>query len=523
MHRRAFLAQLAALPVLAPALPVLGRGAGQVTPDRRRPIVTAGVQSGDVTDTAAVVWSRADRAARMHVEYALNESFGDAVSAPPVAAIEDTDYTARIDLVGLPPGARVFYRVRFESLAWPGAFSEPVTGSFGTAPRDRRPVRLAWSADTAGQGWGIDEARGGYRTYATMLRHRPDVFINAGDAVYADGPLMPTVTLEDGFVWTNIVTPSKSKVAETLAEFRGNFAYNLLDGPMRAFNAHVPSISTWDDHETRNNWYPAQRLDDARYVEQSVSLLAARARRAFAEYTPTRVDGGDPDRLYRAFRYGPLLDLFVLDTRSYRGANSSNRQPQLDDRSAMLGPAQLAWLQRELRASRATWKVIVNSIPIGLVVSDGMRSGEPAHEGWANGDGPPLGRELELRALFSGMKRDAVRNVVWITGDVHYAAAHHYDPGRARFTDFVPFWEFVAGPLHAGTFGPNVLDPTFGPEVRYASSPVGMRVNRPPSDGEQFFGLLDVEPRGGRLTVSIRDVEDRLRWSTELEPEPASR
>ena len=45
--------------------------------------------------------------------------------------------------------------------------------------------------------------------------------------------------------------------------------------------------------------------------------------------------------------------------------------------------------------------------------------------------------------------------MVWITGDVHYAAAHHYHPERARFTDFDPFWEFVAGPPHAGTFGPT--------------------------------------------------------------------
>ena len=64
---------------------------------------------------------------------------------------------------------------------------------------------------------------------------------------------------------------------------------------------------------------------------------------------------------------------------------------------------------------------------------------------------------------------ERIRNVVWVTGDVHYAAAHHYDPQRARFKEFDPFWEFVAGPLHAGTFGPNDLDGTFGPELRFSS------------------------------------------------------
>ena len=68
---------------------------------------------------------------------------------------------------------------------------------------------------------------------------------------------------------------------------------------------------------------------------------------------------------------------------------------------------------------------------------------------------PPLGRELEIADLLRFIKTRRIRNVVWITGDMHYCAAHHYDPARARFTDFDPFWEFVAGPLHAGTFGPN--------------------------------------------------------------------
>ena len=73
-----------------------------------------------------------------------------------------------------------------------------------------------------------------------------------------------------------------------------------------------------------------------------------------------------------------------------------------------------------------------------------------------------------------------MRNVVWITGDVHYAPPTTTIPRARRFTDFDPFWEFVAGPLHAGTFGPAVLDPTFGPEVRFVGIPPGMKPNRPP-------------------------------------------
>ena len=86
----------------------------------------------------------------------------------------------------------------------------------------------------------------------------------------------------------------------------------------------------------------------------------------------------------------------------------------------------------------------------------------------AQGDGPALGREREFANLLSSIKHAGVKNVVWLTADVHYTAAHYYDPSRAQFQDFEPFWEFVCGPLHAGTFGPGDLDNTFaiGPPLR---------------------------------------------------------
>ena len=43
------------------------------------------------------------------------------------------------------------------STAWPirARGASRVTGQFRTAPRERRRIKLAWSADTVGQGWGI--------------------------------------------------------------------------------------------------------------------------------------------------------------------------------------------------------------------------------------------------------------------------------------------------------------------------------------------------------------------------------
>ena len=162
--------------------------------------------------------------------------------------------------------------------------------------------------------------------------------------------------------------------------------------------------------------------------------------------------------------------------------------------------------------SRATWKVISADLPLGVVVPDGPVD----QESLANRDpGAPLGKELELAAVLSAFKRHGVRNVVWITADVHYCAAHHYDPARAGFTDFDPFWEFVAGPIAAGTFGPNELDGTFGPEVVF--SKYAERPNQSPRHGNQFFGHAEIAP-DGLLTMSLRDLNGSTLWSTDLQP-----
>jgi alkaline phosphatase D len=476
------------------------------------------VAVGDVGAGRAVIWSRGDRAARMFVEYSTTESFRDVRRATGPAALESSDYTARVVLADLADGQRIFYRVIFQDLSDLRAWSEPVTGSFATPPSPgRRDVTLAWSADTVGQGWGINPDWGGLRLYDMMRRAQPDVFIHCGDTIYADQPLQTEVTLDGGRTWRNVVTPAKTKAAETLDEFRGNYQYNLLDEHMRRFNAEVGQIVLWDDHEVRDNWYPTRNLDDdARYrAVKSAALLAARARQAFFEYNPLPLQADDPERIHRTVTYGETVEVFALDLRSYRGPNTVNRQTVLDDTSALLGSSQLQWLKRRLVSSRARWKVIASDLPIGLVVRD-----PPSfYEAFANADdGAPLGRELEIADLLRFIRDRRIPNVVWITGDVHYCAAHHYDPSRARFTDFDPFWEFVAGPLHAGTFPPNDLDRTFGPEVKFIGVSRGMKPNRPPSDGLQFFGTMRIDAKTQAMTVGLHDLSGRKLFSVELEP-----
>src|SRR6266478_1153728 len=137
---------------------------------------------------------------------------------------------------------------------------------------------------------------------------------------------------------------------------------------------------------------------------------------------------------------------------------------------------------------------------------------------FAQGDGPPRGRELEIADLLRFIKTSGVTNTVWLTADVHYAAAHYYNPDKAQFQEFDPFWEFVSGPLHAGTFGPNELDNTFGPEVKFIKAPGLDKQNLPPSAGMQFFGHVKIDGASGQMTVTLRDRADVALWSTTLDP-----
>src|SRR5215472_2351657 len=254
-----------------------------------RPSISHGLQSGDVSVDSAVVWARADRPSRALIDWSTTESFKTSHRVAYVDALPETDLTVNALIEGLPAGQDIFYRVQLQDHASPTVLGEPKIGRFRTAPGDRRSISFAWSGDTCGQGWGIDEARGGMRTYAAMLKNRPDFFIHSGDTIYADGPLPAEMKLPNGETWKNLVTEEKSKVAETLADFRGNHKYNLLDKNVRSFNAEVPMFAQWDDHEVTNNWWPGEPLTRAehlrkKYGERNALALAVRASRAFHEF-----------------------------------------------------------------------------------------------------------------------------------------------------------------------------------------------------------------------------------------------
>ena len=115
------------------------------------------------------------------------------------------------------------------------------------------------------------------------------------------------------------------------------------------------------------------------------------------------------------------------------------------------------------------------------------------------------------------ISRRKVRNVVWLTADVHYTAAHHYSPDRATVGGFDPFWEIRFRSTRAGAFGPNKLDPTFGPEAVFMHVPPA--ANTSPAGGFQHFGEVNVDGASGNLTVDLRDATGASLRSKTLQPQ----
>lgn len=210
--------------------------------------------------------------------------------------------------------------------------------------------------------------------------------------------------------------------------------------------------------QVTNNWFPDEILGGPLYANDTeANTLFANSLRAMYEFNPI-IEG---QLLYRSQRFGKHLEIFFPDYRSYRGPNSENESEEL---VAMMGAEQLEWLKSGLKSSTATWKIISSHDPFGIV------TGGPGDTDSFGQQRPEiLGRELELQDLLSFIYENKILNVVSLTSDVHFTAHVNMHPDRAEggFTAFTPLDEFVIGPIHSGSFGPNFMDTSFGAEYQY--------------------------------------------------------
>src|SRR6185503_5175638 len=86
------------------------------------------------------------------------------------------------------------------------------------------------------------------------------------------------------------------------------------------------------------------------------------------------------------------------------------------------------------------------------------------------------------------------------------------------------FWEFISGPIHAGTWAPGRLDNTFGPRAVFElGCGKGQPDNLAPCFGLQFFGHVAIDGETEVMTVTLKDVNDRALWSKGMPCQPPFR
>ncbi|MGZ8782596.1 MAG: alkaline phosphatase D family protein [Gaiellaceae bacterium] len=464
-----------------------------------------GVASGEITSSSAVLWTRSNElgAVRLHVWPAPRKGMPTVqITLRPTNA---RDRVVQRRVHGLRPGTRYTY-----------LFSTPYRrteiaagGTFWTAPARSTPatVRFAISGDADG---ARDPKTGKpaynlFQVYGRMAAERNHFNINLGDTIYSDSEV-------------GGVPP-----ALTVAAKWGKYKQNLGFGHLRNLRRGTGLYSHWDDHEF---------INDFSRPEHGGAIYTAGAR-AFRDYAP--VTFSSRDGLYRTFRWGKHLELFFLDERSFRSAKVTTAcsrdlaptapQPVRDAFAAlvpalanpvpqacldalavpsrtMLGARQFATFTKAIKASTATWKVVVNEVPIQQYYA-------LPYDRW---EGYPAERERLLRFLQANVK-----NVLFLTTDTHANFVNEVrlrtlEPGGPVGTGI---WEVVTGPVATNTQNKEV-DETLG-RKGMGSAIVALFYKPQPPRGAgmacasaDVYSYSEVKVTGAALTVTPKDANGRL-------------
>ena len=328
-----------------------------------------GVASGDPLSDRVIVWTRVTPKhcglVPVRWEVALDSSFRRVIRRGNMITGPRRDYTVKVDVQGLWPSARVYYRFIAQGDCSPVGRTRtlPVGGV--------EEVKLAvFSCSNYPAGY--------FHAYAEAAK-LDDVFasVHLGDYIYEyprDG-----YASQDAEAMGRLVDPPEELLA--LDDYRRRYAQYRTDADLQALHAAMPMIAVWDDHEISNDTWRegAENHDDA--TEGSFAARRAAAIRAYHEWLPIRMtDWRKPDQIYRSFEFGDLLSLHMLDTRligrdrqldytNYfgpSGFDAARFTADLSDPSReMMGADQTLWLQQRMSQSNATWDMLGQQVLMG--------------------------------------------------------------------------------------------------------------------------------------------------------------
>ncbi len=362
---------------------------------------------GGVTPNEALVWVKTDGPKEVKILYTTDPLWTTHQETFLILTSAERDFTAHIPLVNLTPQTRYLYRMLV-----PGKKRGPVCQFVTAPPVDvLAPVIFVIGGDT----------RQSFQPFSIMEFMRaaqPDFFVYLGDTIYAD----------------------KGSTAITLSDYWGKYVENR-DGFAQRLFASTSLFVLWDDHEVDSDFTMAHRR---------LSI----GRQAFFDYWPIRPSTQDPYRLYRSFKWGKGVEVFLLDCRQYRDLQTKT----------MLGLEQKQWLLQQLAASSATFKFIVSSVPFS----------DPREDKW--GEFPE-----ERDDILKNIQENKIPGVIFLAGDVHHAAVSHmpHDPAVR---------EFIFGPLAAPM---NYKVSSREPRFEFFH------------DDYQNYGKVIVQPEGPKPSVRV--------------------
>ncbi|MFT4125827.1 MAG: alkaline phosphatase D family protein [Gordonia sp. (in: high G+C Gram-positive bacteria)] len=549
LDRRDFLrAGAATVGAAAAAVTVGPAGTAPADPTPPSAAFRHGVASGDPLPDAVLIWTRITPTpdarpgsgrgprATLRWEVARDAQFTSVVRSGSATTTAARDHTLTVDVTGLAPATRYYYR--FTSAAGPSAGQRSPIGRTTTAP--------AADADNDSLVLGVVSCanyEAGWFTAYRRLAERDDVdaVVELGDYIYEYG--RGAYTGPAGL----IRQAEPAHLVVHLNDYRQRMATHHADPDLQEAHRRFPWICTWDDHEFTDNSYAAGTTGDTPHNPRRYGSWAARKRaaiQAYTEWLPIRWSGDlDNPTIYRTLRFGRLADLSMLDLRTYRTAQPDMFSPRIDSPAATItGKTQLDWLIHQLTTSSARWQLVGNSVmiaPVLLPPLDPRITGALTDQLGINREGPTFntdqwdGYSRDRAALFSALARRGVRNPVFLTGDIHSSWASNLTVNAGDRAARSVGVEFVGPSVTSASMSETVgvPDRTVAPIAEQAVAAVNPHIRWTHLDQHGYmvvrigrartvtqWHLLDtVVTTGGRTRVAatwqVRDGVRRLeRW-----------
>ncbi|KAI8804120.1 alkaline phosphatase [Cladochytrium replicatum] len=434
-----------------------------------------GVASGDPDANSVVLWTRVTpssssvSAVTLQYEVAkfgdLNNAanFSGIVSTGTVDTTADVDWTVKIIVDSLVPGTVYYYRFKPS-----GSSAVSPIGRTKTFPASGVRTESARFAFFSCQSYGW----GRFNALRLASNRNLDFTVHLGDYLYEYG----------GFVGGLVRPVNPWREIISLADYRTRYQQYRADADLALLHSVAPMIAVWDDHEFADDAYPDGADAHDPKSDGPWATRKAAAARAYYEYLPIRRLITDSSfKIYRSFNYGGLLDLVMLDTRM-AGRSAKVNSPALVNNASrtLLGFEQEAWLDDQLKGSRAKWRIIGNQVMIMPLLDD--KGAATNYDQW-DGYIPARNR------LFNTIKSNNISNIVFITGDYHVAFAGDVTPTPRDSSTYNP--TTGAGSLAVEFVGPSVSSPSNGAGGTLKNNPHMRYID----DSKRGYVVMEVTPQ----------------------------